>query len=225
MTNYKFDAIIWDCDGVLMDSEVISCTMSVKFFQQYGVKLTLKDYFNRFIGTKMNFKISTLEKESGIPLSKLITKKDSEKRDKEKLKAFTKDLQATKNIHKVLKSINLPMAIASGSKPKRLEHTLKLTKLYSFFENKTFSSELVKNGKPEPDIFLYAAKQLNVKPEKCLVIEDSTSGIKAAQKAGMTVFAFIGGSHINKELKEKIKSLKPNLIFNDMLKLPNLIET
>lgn len=223
--NYKFDAIIWDCDGVLMDSEIISVQTSVDFFKSYGINVTVEDYINRFIGRRIDDKISVLEKESGIPLSKLITKEALKNTKQKKLENFKKYLKSTKGIEEVLGSINLPMAVASGGSTEKLNYTLELLKLKPFFNGNIFSSDLVEHGKPSPDVFLYAADKLGVNPKRCLVIEDGISGIKGAKEAGMSVYAFTGGSHINEDLKNRVKELSPDVIFDDMLKLLDIIKS
>lgn len=222
--NKKFEAIIWDCDGVLIDSEIITIKTSVDFFKSYGVNITEKDYINRFLGSRIQDKISILEEESGIPLSKMITKEDLENVKKAKFENYKKYLKPIKNIETVLKSINLPMAVASGSAKDKLDFSLDVAKLKPFFNNDNiFSSDLVQNGKPAPDIFLYAADKLNVKPEKCLVVEDGINGIQAAKSANMSVFAFTGGSHVTEELKQKIQELEYLSMSDDMLELLKLI--
>ncbi|MFC1658985.1 HAD family hydrolase [Pseudomonadota bacterium] len=220
---YKFEAIIWDCDGVLIDSEVLAAQTSVDLLKSYGVKINCEDYINRFIGGRRDEIITSLEVESGIPLSKLITEEVLINRKTTILQNFKKYLNSIKNIEIVLNSLQLPMAVASGSCKERLDYSLDLVNLKPFFKDNIFSSDLVKHGKPKPDIFLYAAKKLKVNPKKCLVIEDSINGIRAAKAANMTVYAFTQGSHMSKNLKQKIQETKPDLIFDDMMKLLDLV--
>ena len=221
--SYKFDAIIWDCDGVLIDSEVISVQSSVEFFNTFGANTTMEYYINELIGKRKDEQIAILEKDCGVPLSKLITKESLKKANEIKFNNFKKYLKSISGIEEVLESIKLPMAVASGSSTERLDLTLGLTKLKSFFNGNIFSADLVERGKPNPDVFLYAAKKLNIDPKRCLVIEDSVGGVQAAKNAGMTVYAFTGGSHVNEDLKTRVKKLNPDVIFGDMLKLPELI--
>ena len=116
------------------------------------------------------------------------------------------------------------MCVASGSSIDRLDLTLDIVELKSIFEGRIYSSEQVENGKPAPDIFLYAARNMGVVPENCLVIEDSVSGIKAAKCAGMPVFAFLGASHAVGDWESRVCKEEPDLIFRDMRLLPELLK-
>lgn len=109
--------------------------------------------------------------------------------------------------------------MASGSEKDRLDHTLGITKLAGYFKGHIYSAEMVKNGKPAPDIFLLAAQKLGVDPKDCLVIEDGIHGITAAKAAGMTVYAYTGGEHMTDDLKAKVAAAKPDRILTDIRQL------
>jgi HAD superfamily hydrolase (TIGR01509 family) len=223
--NYKFDAIIWDCDGVLIDSEILSCSVSVDFLKEYGVDIKLENYIDEFLGCRFSDTICTLEGKTGVKLTKLITQTDIDRRNKCKLDLFEKKLRAIPNVDKVLENLELPKAVASGSYAGRLNKSLSLTNLKHYFEDeKICSSDFVEHGKPEPDVFLFASKKLGIKPEKCLVIEDSPNGIIGAKKAGMSAFGFTGASHMTPKRIAKLKDVNADYIFSDMLKLDGLIK-
>lgn len=201
-------AVIWDCDGVLIDSEVIACGVVVDALRENGAKVDLEIYLRDYLGKTMAQAISELNLDGFTP-----DYDDIQARQKE---AFTKSLRAIPGITEVLKGIKLPMAIASGSGMERLSHTLALTGLTSYFNGHVYSAENVKNGKPAPDIFLLAAEKLGVAPKDCLVIEDSPHGVAGAKAAGMTVYAFTGGSHIQEATRQNLIKAAPHAIFSRM---------
>ncbi len=106
----------------------------------------------------------------------------------------------------------------------RLDYTLKLTNLHDRFENKYFSADLVAKGKPAPDIFLKAAQEMGVAPEKCIVIEDSHLGLQAARAAGMDALGFTGATHGNQDLHNRLEQQEPLAMFNDMKELAGLMQ-
>jgi len=206
----RYKAIIWDCDGVLIDSEVLACSIVVDILKEKGAQITLEEYLHRFMGKSAVQMMADLNVAGDFPFAEL------QKRQKE---AFTRHLKATPGIHDVLESVSMPVAVASGSEMKRLEHTLGLTELLNFFGRHIYSTEMVRNGKPAPDVFLLAAEKLGVNPKDCLVIEDSPHGVKGAQAAGMDVYAFTGGSHITSAIRQALIEAKPTALFNDMSEL------
>ena len=216
----KFEAIIWDCDGVLMDSEILACKTSANFLTELGYPITIDEYLNEYLGKGFRDLVRDVEKKIGKGFFKqdIVDKKNERRRS-----VFEKELKAIDGIHEVLEQIDLPMCIASGSGMERLEHSLKIVDLFETFKKKIFSAELVENGKPAPDIFLYAAEKLGVDPKKCLVIEDGKHGTVAAVRAGMTVYGFTGGSHMNSERIQMLKDAGAEPLFSDMKKLLELI--
>lgn len=217
-----FKALIWDCDGCLIDSEHIACSLGAKLLSDAGYSITAENFIRRFCGQGSAHVFKTILEECGIdyrPHMEGIDKKALQK------DAFRLHLKIIPGIHETLSQLRLPMAIASGSEYDRLEYTLQLTGLYERFKERIYSSSLVSNGKPHPDIFLYAAAQLSVRPEECLVVEDSLNGVKAAKAAGMTVFGFTGGSHIldKEQHRKELMSLGADFVFDDMRELPHLI--
>ncbi len=213
----KFEAIIWDCDGVLMDSEFIACKAEAEILTEFGFPTTTEEALNNYMGKTMNDVLTELGiKEKYSEISEEINKKTKD--------IFEKELKIIDGISEVLKEINLPMCIASGSSMERLNYSLKLVGLYDFFKGKIFSAELVENGKPAPDIFLYSAKKLNVDPKKCLVIEDGNHGTTAGVKAGMTVYGFTGASHMTEKRIKMLEDAGTTLLFDKMSKLTELIK-
>lgn len=219
-----FKAIIWDCDGCLIDSEHIACGIAAQLLGEAGYTISTQDFIYRFCGQGKNHIYASIEKDSGINYQPIMESPENLSKQKQ---AFRQNLMPIKDVHKTLSLIGLPMAVASGSDRDRLEYTLRLTDLYNRFEGYIFDSAIVKKGKPAPDIFLYAADKLNVMPRDCLVIEDSHNGVRAGKAAGMTVFGFTGGSHILDKQQHKIEltDLGADFVFEDMINLPIFINS
>lgn len=204
MKQYK--AILWDCDGVLIDSEVLACSVAANYLCELGYPITTEQFVERFMGNSRKQILAEILAETGNDYTAAFEKGGTVQAKRE---VFETQLKATPGIVDVLQSIDLPMAVASGSDPDRLKFTLGLTSLLDYFNGHIYSAEGVAKGKPAPDIFLHAAEKLGVAPEDCLVVEDGIHGIHAAQAAGMDVIAYIGASHMTHSLREKIKSLEP----------------
>jgi HAD superfamily hydrolase (TIGR01509 family) len=215
-----FDLIIWDCDGCLVDSEVISCGVGAQILTDWGYPISTRENIDRFAGKGDSEVKKIIEEETGRPCD--IARRPEKKQAL--LAAFEKDLKPTDGLMDILDGLQAPQCIASGSGFDHLACALRVTGLSQRFENKIFSSSQVPHGKPAPDVFLFAAAQMETTPEKCLVIEDSVFGIQAAKAAGMTVFAYLGGSHVNDAWRTRIEAEAPHVIFDDMRQLPSLIE-
>jgi HAD superfamily hydrolase (TIGR01509 family) len=207
----------------LIDSEHIACGLSARLLSEAGYAITTEDYVRRFCGQSKSHIASEIFKDSGIDYLAVMNAVDKKTLQRREFENF---LRPIPDIYDVLDQINLPMAIASGSEDDRLEHTLRLTNLYNRFLGRIYSSaSCVGRGKPAPDIFLYAASELGMRPEECLVIEDSINGVRAARAANMTVFGFTGGSHVTDKAAhaKDLLSLGADLVFHEMKDLPRLM--
>jgi HAD superfamily hydrolase (TIGR01509 family) len=212
MLTFEPQLIIFDCDGVLIDSEVIANRVNVEVLAGLGVEFTLEDYMERFVGVSLRDEVLEIER-----LRKVKLPDDYEARlMNHKYKVFDQELRAIEGIAEFVKRLEMPKAVASGSSPERLEYTLKLTHLWELFAPHIYSTTLVPNSKPAPDIFLYVADKFGVSPKQCLVIEDSTLGVRAGISAGMTVLGFTGGSHIKNGHEEKLLELGAIKVFSKM---------
>lgn len=188
----EIELIIFDCDGVLIDSETLSQKVLLSLLKQQGVSVD-KNYFNAyFLGRTFESVAQKVKDDFSVVLDERFR---SNYRDS-LFEAFDKELQATKGIEEILKLLNVKSCVATSSSPARVKHALNITGLDTFFSDRVFTASLVKRGKPAPDIFLYAAEQMNTLPEKCLVIEDSASGVKAGVAANMNVIQFNGATHM-----------------------------
>jgi HAD superfamily hydrolase (TIGR01509 family) len=182
--------IIFDCDGVLVDSEVLSCRCLSELLKAHGTDLSVAEVMQLFLGRS---KKAILEHfaQLGAPLPPEFPH-ELQARVGE---VFGSELCAIDGVSAVLDQLEMPYCVASSSDPVRLSLSLSLAGLSKYFADRCFSSDAVKAGKPAPDLFLHAAEVMGVPVQNILVIEDSLNGVLAAKAAGMTVWGFVGGSH------------------------------
>ena len=212
--------VIFDCDGVLVDSEPISLDVLLETIAEAGLDLTAEEANRRFLGRSMASVVKMLQDELGVRLD--ATSLDTMR---QRLYAkFREKLEPIAGIADAVERLPMPYCVASSSQPERIELSLDLTGLLPKFAGNIFSSTMVARGKPEPDLFLHAADVMGVEPSRCVVVEDSPAGVIAAKAAGMRVLAFTGGGHAGgKEHRDVLAALKPDAIFDDMRDLPGLI--
>jgi HAD superfamily hydrolase (TIGR01509 family) len=184
--------IIFDCDGVLIDSEILSFAVDEKLLPDYGVTISAQELAREFGGVTYGEMIAALNARFDAEINALHYQ---ERCEGELARTFETDLKTIAGIADLLDQISVPIALASGSDLARLDQCLGLTGLTDFFENRIYSAEQVRLGKPAPDVFLFAASSSGWAPERCLVIEDSPSGVFAASAAGMRSVGFLGGAH------------------------------
>ena len=214
------ELIIFDCDGVLVDSEPISISVLVELITKGGGSITEEVGYAAFLGKSMATIRGLIEADHGMVMSELHLDEM-----REMLHArFRAELKPIKGIAETLQALTCKKCVASSSQLERIRLSLELTGIRQLLEPHIFSSSMVSRGKPAPDLFLHAAKSMGVAPEHCLVIEDSPAGIMAAKAAGMRVFGFVGGSHAEKAgLRNALAALGPELVFDDMAELPGLL--
>jgi HAD superfamily hydrolase (TIGR01509 family) len=217
--NVNFDLIIFDCDGVLVDSEVISCRAHAETLTRHGYPITSDQVFDRFLGRSMRQATLEVEAELGHSLpDDFHTQVNAEV-----FRLFAASLEATPHIDEALAAIALPVCVASSGPPEKISASLNRVGLYDRFAPHIFSAVQVRNGKPAPDLFLFAAEQMQAAPARCLVIEDSAAGITGALAAGMTVLGFHGGSHCRPGYGDTLGAAGAVITFDDMRQLPDLI--
>jgi HAD superfamily hydrolase (TIGR01509 family) len=183
--------VIFDCDGVLVDSEVISSRIFAECLAEVGIALTLAEAMNFGIGKSSTSLAAAVELEFGRALPTGFT----EGMRTRVIEAFTGELRPIYGIPELLSALKLKRCVASNSHIDRVRHALTTTGLTPHLEPHIYTAAMVARGKPAPDLFLHAAQQHGVQPERCLVIEDSLSGVSAALGADMPVIGFVGGGH------------------------------
>ena len=186
------DLVIFDCDGVLIDSEVISARILIAQLGRVGVHVDFPYVQKHFLGRSWTKVAAEVRISYGLDLDSDF----EEQYRSDLLKAFETELESIHGVEAVIDRLDVSCCVATSSTPKRARRSLDLSGLSPFFGDRLFTASQVKNGKPAPDLFLFVAEAMGVAPSRCLVIEDSMPGILAAREAGMPVWRFIGGSHL-----------------------------
>jgi HAD superfamily hydrolase (TIGR01509 family) len=186
----RFDLVIFDCDGVLIDSELLSVQADLECLAEDGIDLSADEIIERYTGISMAGMLSDLQARYGRVLP------DFAKRHQARLRRlFEADLRAIPGVIAVIEALACRICIASSGTHERIRHALALVGLFDRFDPNIFSAAEVARGKPAPDLFLHAAARMGVSPQRCVVVEDSIPGVAAAIAAGMTAIGFTGGSH------------------------------
>jgi HAD superfamily hydrolase (TIGR01509 family) len=207
--------VLFDCDGVLVDSERLTHCVLREMIAEFGVSLTLEQTLDHFMGTSTEKELEVLASLIGhaVPAD------FGDRFNARSFEAFTSSLEPVPGVPQLLASLQLPYCVASNGSRKKMHFTLGHTGLLPFFEGRLFSAQDVKTPKPAPDLFLHAAASLGVSAAGCLVVEDSVSGVTAARLAGMRVFGFAAMGQ-----RENLSQAGAHLVFGDMADLPSIIE-
>ena len=213
--------VIFDCDGVLVDSEPIATRILLETLAELGLEMATAEAYRAFLGKSLVSVCESLRRDYGIEADA-----SALERMRERLyRALRRELQPIDGITEALEGLQRPFCVASSSQPERVRLSLEVTGLAAYFNGQVFSASMVERGKPAPDLFLHAAIKMGVARTDCLVVEDSPAGIEAALSAGMTAFGFTGGSHAALPAhREILESLGSALVFDDMRDLPNLVQ-
>lgn len=214
------ELVILDCDGVLVDSETISVAVLIDFLRKAGVDIGEDQAYRLFLGRSIGAVEDTLRDEFALTLGKA----ELDAIRTETFRRFRCELQPMPGVVEMLARLKALRCVASSSSPERIRLSLSLTGLLEMLDPHIYSASMVTRGKPAPDLFLHAAKGMGVRPEDCVVVEDSPAGVDAARRAGMRVFAFTGGSHArHAALAAALDRLRPDRLFSDMRMLPDLV--
>ena len=214
------ELVIFDCDGVLVDSEALSVAALLGMIALAGGAVSEDVAYEHFLGKSMKSVREILLRDFRLD----VTDSHLTAMRVELMRKFREELKPIPGIKEVLPKLEVPFCVASSGTLDRIRYALDVTGLLDLMEPHLFSAAMVARGKPAPDLFLHAASAMGAHPSNCIVVEDSPVGIAAARAAGMRVFAFTGGSHAgNPALKARLASSEPDFIFADMLQLPDLI--
>lgn len=184
--------VIFDCDGVLVDSEMLSAGVLMSMMREEGFPMSEEDFRSDFLGRSFAAAALCARERFGQPLAE-----DFEQRYRDRLFArLAAELQPMPGVVRLLDGLAVPFCLATSSSPRRLALSLSATGLGRFFEGRAYTASEVKHGKPAPDLFLHAAARMGVEPSRCLVLEDSELGVRAALAAGMLAWHFAGGCHV-----------------------------
>jgi HAD superfamily hydrolase (TIGR01509 family) len=217
--NLPVELVIFDCDGVLVDSEVLSSRAHAETLTRHGYPITAEKERERFLGVADHEARLIIEAEIGRRLPD-----DFERQMQQAaLQLYSEHLGLIPHVAETIAALSLPKCVASSGTPEKIRHGLTCAGIYNLLAPHIFSAVQVKRGKPAPDIFLFAAEQMKTTPERCIVIEDSVAGVTGARAAGMTVLGFHGGSHCTAAHAAMLKAAGVHETFDDMRQLPALI--
>jgi HAD superfamily hydrolase (TIGR01509 family) len=216
--------IIFDCDGVLVDSEPLSMRADAEVLAKYGVVISPEELHRRFVGTTFEAMLVQLSKERGVEFPPEL------QLEKNRIinEMYHRELKVVRGVRDALDSIKgmgLTMSIASNGPKERVKLALQITGLLHHFKDQIVTYEDVPKGKPDPDVFLLAAKHAKVRPEDCLVVEDSITGVTAAVDAGCWTLGFTGTHEDQEAHAAKLKDIGAEAVFATMGELPGLVST
>ncbi|MDN0093723.1 6-phosphogluconate phosphatase [Yersinia rohdei] len=209
----QIDCVMFDCDGTLVDSEVLCCQAYVVMFAHYDIHLSLEEVIKRFKGVKLNEIVAQVSKENGLDepieaLEKLYRA--------EVARLFDAQLQPIPGAKALLEQITLPVCVVSNGPVSKMQHSLGLTGLLPFFEEKLYSGYDIQRWKPDPALIYHAAKEMQVAAERCILVEDSAAGTHAGIAAGIPVYYYCADPH-NLPIHHPLVTM-----FDDMQQLPAL---
>jgi HAD superfamily hydrolase (TIGR01509 family) len=184
------ELVIFDCDGVLVDSEGIATRVLVEEARTLGLDLPIAEGLELFRGEKMARCVATLEGRLGRSVPQGFVLRVRERMSQ----AFTTELRAVDGVKEVLAGVSVPTCVASSGPLEKIRLSLRLTGLLEYFDGHLFSAYEINSWKPAPDLFLHAARVMGAAPNACIVVEDSLPGVRAGVAAGMRVLAFAEGA-------------------------------
>ena len=212
-------AVLFDCDGVLVDSEKIAVRVDVRVLGELGWVVTEAEVVERFVGRSDAYMRAEVERAIGRPLG---DDWDATFNDAYR-EALAAELEAVDGIVEAIdgvEALGLMTCVASSGTHDKMRFTLGKVGLWDRFEGRISSATEVERGKPAPDLFLLAASRLGVPPAECVVVEDSRPGVEAAVAAGMRAFGYVGGGLVDPSVLEAAGAV----VFDDMRDLPTLLE-
>ncbi len=210
----KIECIIFDCDGTLVDSELL-CNLALEIkLKDYGVETSAQIMMGKYRGGKLADILDSIQKEYNIILDDNFVKEYRSLTES----LFEKELKPCKGVVNALETLNIPICVASSGPLKKIRQALSITDIEKYFRNNIYSSYEIKSWKPDPEIFLHAAKSMGFKPYECLVVEDSAKGLEAGLAAGMKTVLF-------EPIKTDVVTIRTvNYTIDNMEKLIRIIE-
>jgi HAD superfamily hydrolase (TIGR01509 family) len=209
------ELVIFDCDGVLIDSEILVCRLVSEELTRAGYPITLEQVVARFAGRPEPEMIADIESDWG----RAIPPEYFDRINARVQQAYATELQATPYVHEAVGSLRHPACVASSSKPEKLRRGLEAVGLYALFAPNVVSASSVARGKPAPDVFIYAAGWMRTSVAACVVVEDSIPGVRAARAAGMSVIGYAGGSHCPPGHAKALAQAGARSVFTDLREL------
>ncbi len=218
-------AILFDCDGVLVDSEVIYIAVELDMLAQIGLVYDIEDYQSRFLGLSNGDYMRLLKTDCMARTNRDLPDDFERRLDAACRQRLLAELESMEGVEALLDTFTGSIAVASSSAPDLLHAKLHKTGLHARFDPHIYSGEEVSCGKPAPDLFLHAADRIGVAPERCLVIEDSVNGVSAGRAACMKVWGFIGGGHASEGLERQLREAGSEMVFAQFADLQSRLHT
>jgi len=212
--------LIFDCDGVLVDSELLANAALAELMSALGHPMTAQQAIEAFAGRSLRDVLAGAEALLGRPIPVDM----GEQAGRRLLERFRRELKAVAGAREAIAALPYPRCVASSSTRERLALSLEVTGLAPLFGANVFSADQVAHGKPAPDLFLAAAHALGAAPDHCIVIEDSPLGIQAARAAGMQIIGFAGASHAAGQLADQLAQTGAEIVIRTMDDLPAAVE-
>jgi len=211
--------VIFDCDGVLVDSEPLANQSFSRALNAEGLAWSVEETMRRLMGRSLKSCVEIVEAEIGRKLPDDFLEKMQAVTYRSFREAPLQPVAGVKDAIVALQKAGLDTCVASSGSPEKMRFTLGLTGLWDLFDGRIYSSSQVPRGKPFPDLFLHAALDMNVQPFACTVIEDSVPGVQAAKSAGMRALAYAGAAYADRAAL----AAAGGELFDDMKKLPGLV--
>jgi len=220
----QFEAILFDCDGVLVDSEPITVGVLRDMLEELGWKLSLRECMALFVGKTVKDEAALIEARTGVPLTDAWLARFRARRNE----ALERELLAVRNVHAAVASLHERhqgrIACASGADRFKVELQLRKVGLLNYFEGRIFSGVELARSKPAPDVYLAAARALSVDPARCAVVEDTITGVTAGVAAGARVFGY-SPPEAGHDAPEALRRAGAVHVFTDMEHLPVVLDT
>lgn len=213
--------VIFDCDGVLIDSEIIAARAQSRALAEHGIAISPEEAALRFAGIPDADMWQTLQAENACTLPEGFARQYADRLQH----TFRTELRALPHVRETLKALRergLEVCVASSSTPPKLEAALKLVGLWDEFAPNVFSTAQVAKGKPAPDVFLFAARQMRAAVLDCVVVEDSVPGVRAARAARMRAVGFVGASHNGPNQRQRLLDEGAFQVIDDLARLPDV---
>ena len=218
----KFEAVLFDCDGVLVDSEPLTNGVLRDMLGDLGWRMTVDECMAQFVGKAVMDEVATIEARTGFQMTEEWMATFRQRRND----ALSAQLQAIPNIHGAVEAVHRHfsgrIACASGADRHKVELQLHKVGLMAYFEGRIFSGHEMPRSKPFPDVYLAAAEALGVDPRRCAVVEDTVTGVTAGVAAGATVFAYSPGGP-GHSAADALLAVGASQVFTDMAQLPGLL--
>lgn len=212
----RFDLVVFDCDGVLIDSEPIANVTLSRLLATVGLHLTPDEVGHRFVGRSRDTCIAMAGEMRGERLpDDFATRWDDAFHE-----MLEREVKPVEGVPELLASLGIPFCVASNGEPRHMELGLRAAGLMRFVEGRLFSARDVAHPKPAPDVYLHAARAMGAAPQRCAVVEDTATGVKAGMAAGMTVFGYVAGPQSDAATLRALGAIP----FDRMADLPRLLE-